>query len=430
MCDIFHALDILASTSSIWNLCVISLDRTMVFLNISTLTQLFQDKCLFTDSAMYVGFSSLVSFYIPLGLILFAYGKVFIIATRHSKGLRKGIKTSLSMNIPYAKQNCNMFLRTYSIMDYEKWLLQIFNTEGCDMDCCVLTCIIFKQLDFSVVLFLIEVYYCSYMISVPKGIGGVKSIHNTCINGSSFNKVLANGIHNINKETRPLNTMDHGANSWVRLNVGGKIFQTTRHTLMKESDSFLYRLCQDDEGLPSMKVFWKKLSSTTCLISYNWLMNELMRGTPLERKEGFAFAIKKNMFQSLPIRISLTGSIYFLDLSILSYLDIFDLQYCTARNDYTSGKKKAYLFIATCNERLLKQTHLKNSPQPHPNLTQPAAKKQILAKKKVRTDSKVNKLLVCAYFVYDIRYNVQFSLIYCIVHINTLQSMICEILRR
>lgn len=29
MCDLFHALDILASTSSIWNLCVISLDRYM-----------------------------------------------------------------------------------------------------------------------------------------------------------------------------------------------------------------------------------------------------------------------------------------------------------------------------------------------------------------------------------------------------------------
>jgi len=27
MCDLFHALDILASTSSIWNLCVISIDR-------------------------------------------------------------------------------------------------------------------------------------------------------------------------------------------------------------------------------------------------------------------------------------------------------------------------------------------------------------------------------------------------------------------
>lgn len=27
MCDVFHAMDILASTASIWNLCVISLDR-------------------------------------------------------------------------------------------------------------------------------------------------------------------------------------------------------------------------------------------------------------------------------------------------------------------------------------------------------------------------------------------------------------------
>lgn len=51
-----------------------------------------KEKCLFTDSAMYVSFSSLVSFYIPLCLILFAYGKVFIIATRHSRGMRTGIK--------------------------------------------------------------------------------------------------------------------------------------------------------------------------------------------------------------------------------------------------------------------------------------------------------------------------------------------------
>lgn len=56
------------------------------------LTRIFQNQCLFTDSAMYIAFSSLVSFYIPLILILFAYGKVFIIATRHSQGLRKGVK--------------------------------------------------------------------------------------------------------------------------------------------------------------------------------------------------------------------------------------------------------------------------------------------------------------------------------------------------
>ncbi|PAV66552.1 hypothetical protein WR25_22557 isoform B [Diploscapter pachys] len=129
LCDLFHALDILASTASIWNLCVISLDRYMAgqdpigyrdkvskrrilmaiilvwvlsaFLSFpgiiwwrtsSPHLYIDENQCLFTDSAMYIAFSSLVSFYIPLILILFAYGKVFIIATRHSQGLRKGVK--------------------------------------------------------------------------------------------------------------------------------------------------------------------------------------------------------------------------------------------------------------------------------------------------------------------------------------------------
>ncbi|CCD65696.1 Dopamine receptor 4 [Caenorhabditis elegans] len=130
MCDVFHAMDILASTASIWNLCVISLDRymagqdpigyrdkvskrriLMAILSVWVLSAILsfpgiiwwrtssphlyedQSQCLFTDSKMYVSFSSLVSFYIPLFLILFAYGKVYIIATRHSKGMRMGIKT-------------------------------------------------------------------------------------------------------------------------------------------------------------------------------------------------------------------------------------------------------------------------------------------------------------------------------------------------
>ncbi|TMS36596.1 hypothetical protein L596_003727 [Steinernema carpocapsae] len=129
MCDLFHALDILASTSSIWNLCVISLDRYLagqdpigyrdkvsnrritvaicfVWIMSACLSfpailiwrtyspHLYTDQyqCLFTDSWVYVVFSSLVSFYIPLILILFAYGRVFLIATRHSQSLKSGIK--------------------------------------------------------------------------------------------------------------------------------------------------------------------------------------------------------------------------------------------------------------------------------------------------------------------------------------------------
>ncbi|CDQ72455.1 unnamed protein product [Oncorhynchus mykiss] len=34
---------------------------------------------------------------------------------------------------------------------------------------------------------------------------------------------------------------------WVHLNVGGTVFLTTRHTLLKEQTSFLYRLCQQKD---------------------------------------------------------------------------------------------------------------------------------------------------------------------------------------
>lgn len=51
-----------------------------------------QRVCEFTDSLFYVLFSSFVSFYLPLSLILFAYGRVFLIATRHTKSLRSGHK--------------------------------------------------------------------------------------------------------------------------------------------------------------------------------------------------------------------------------------------------------------------------------------------------------------------------------------------------
>ncbi|KAK2152751.1 hypothetical protein LSH36_320g06034 [Paralvinella palmiformis] len=40
---------------------------------------------------------------------------------------------------------------------------------------------------------------------------------------------------------------------WVRLNVGGTVFMTTRTTLCRDSKSFLYRLCQDDPDLVSDK---------------------------------------------------------------------------------------------------------------------------------------------------------------------------------
>ncbi|XP_061837160.1 BTB/POZ domain-containing protein KCTD2 isoform X1 [Nerophis lumbriciformis] len=40
---------------------------------------------------------------------------------------------------------------------------------------------------------------------------------------------------------------------WVRLNVGGTYFVTTKQTLCREPKSFLFRLCQDDPDLDSDK---------------------------------------------------------------------------------------------------------------------------------------------------------------------------------
>ncbi|XP_053564857.1 BTB/POZ domain-containing protein KCTD2 [Bombina bombina] len=45
----------------------------------------------------------------------------------------------------------------------------------------------------------------------------------------------------------------HPQAKWVRLNVGGTYFLSTKQTLSREPKSFLYRLCQEEPGLDSDK---------------------------------------------------------------------------------------------------------------------------------------------------------------------------------
>jgi hypothetical protein len=49
-------------------------------------------------------------------------------------------------------------------------------------------------------------------------------------------------------------TLNNRSNQWIKLNVGGTHFMTTRITLCRDHNSFLYRLCQEDHDLNSDKV--------------------------------------------------------------------------------------------------------------------------------------------------------------------------------
>ena len=53
----------------------------------------------------------------------------------------------------------------------------------------------------------------------------------------------------------PLKMAGNGCSrSWVKLNVGGKTFLTTKTSLTKEPESFLARIAREEPDLPSDKV--------------------------------------------------------------------------------------------------------------------------------------------------------------------------------
>lgn len=66
--------------------------------------------------------------------------------------------------------------------------------------------------------------------------------------------------HFCKENINTFNNERRSSKQWVKLNVGGTYFLTTKTTLSRDPNSFLYRLVQEDSDLISDRV------STNCVI--------------------------------------------------------------------------------------------------------------------------------------------------------------------
>uniref|UniRef100_A0A8C2F2N1 Potassium channel tetramerization domain containing 17 n=1 Tax=Cyprinus carpio TaxID=7962 RepID=A0A8C2F2N1_CYPCA len=77
---------------------------------------------------------------------------------------------------------------------------------------------------------------------------------------------------------------------WVRLNVGGTVFLTTRQTLLKEQTSFLYRLCQQqdlhsDTHQPEISIFYYMMPLAENVIHLKLILSMSVPSGVLEEAE-------------------------------------------------------------------------------------------------------------------------------------------------
>lgn len=76
---------------------------------------------------------------------------------------------------------------------------------------------------------------------------------------------------NLNPRKSPNMLTKQGSNQWVRLNVGGTCFLTTKTTLSRDPNSFLARLIQDSDLISD------KVSVLSCSIYYCYLIHFTIR---------------------------------------------------------------------------------------------------------------------------------------------------------